>query len=102
VPDVNLLVSPFPVRPKSSRFPHATPWVTGTFVQTSNIIAVKALVSHSHPCTERADGGEATGALAEPQPVMNGNLHHCILVPQRLKLRTTPRGAADCKQEHSF
>src|SRR6516162_4132595 len=25
-----------------------------------------------------------------------------ILVPQRLKLRTTPRGAADCKQEHFF
>src|SRR5262249_33074624 len=33
---------------------------------------------------------------------MNGNLHHCILVPQRLKLRTTPRGAADCNEKHSL
>ena len=39
VPDVNLLVSPFPARPESSRFPHATPWVTGTFVQTTRIHA---------------------------------------------------------------
>ena len=35
-----------------------------------------------------AIGLSATGPLAEPQPVMNSNLRHCILVPQRLKFRT--------------
>jgi hypothetical protein len=53
------------------------------------------------PCCQggSAIGLSATDALAEPQPVITGNRHHRILVPQRLKLGQRPHGAKD-RGEH--
>src|SRR5262249_10003583 len=43
----------------SPRSPHTTaPRITGALVKALDVIVVKALLSHLHPRTERANGGE--------------------------------------------